>query len=93
MLTPGQTHEMKVAYELLATVAHGYVVADSAYDAQPLADELEARGCTFVVPSNPTRAGCRAIDRHLYKERALVENFFQRIKRFRRIAMRFDKLA
>lgn len=92
-LSPGQTHEMKLAYELLAEVANAYVVADSAYDAKPLVDELEQRGCIVVIPSNPTRAGLRSFDRHLYRERALVENFFQRIKRFRRIAMRFDKLA
>jgi transposase len=93
MLTPGQTHEMKVAYQLLAEVANAYVAADSAYDAAPLIAELQARGCTVVIPTNPTRATQRVIDRHLYRERALVENFFQRIKRFRRIAMRFEKLA
>jgi putative transposase len=92
-LSPGQTHEMKLAYELLADVANAYVVADSAYDAKPLVDELQARGCTVVIPSNPTRAAQRSIDKHLYRERSLVENFFQRIKRFRRIAMRFEKLA
>lgn len=92
-LSPGQTHEMRLAYELLADVTNGYVVADSAYDAKPLADELEQRGCVVVIPSNPTRAGLRHFDRHLYRDRALVENFFQRIKRFRRVATRFDKLA
>ena len=46
-----------------------------------------------VIPSNPTRAKLRAYDRHLYRERCLVEHLFQRIKRFRRIAMRFEKLA
>jgi putative transposase len=84
---------MKLAYELLAEVADAYVVADSAYDAKPLADELEQRGCVVVIPSNPTRATLRDFDRHLYRERALVENFFQKIKRLRRIAMRFEKLA
>lgn len=84
---------MKLAYQLLAEVTDAYVVADSAYDAKPLVDELQARGCTVVVPSNPTRAAQRPIDRHLYRERSLVENFFQRIKRFRRIAMRFEKLS
>lgn len=84
---------MKLAYELLAEVADAYVVGDSAYDAKPLADELEQRGCVVVIPSNPTRATQRHVDAQLYRERALVENFFQRIKRFRTIAMRFEKLA
>lgn len=92
-LSPGQRHEMKLAYELLAEVSDAYVIGDSAYDAKALVDELQQRGCVVVIPSNPTRAAQRDIDRHLYRERALVENFFQKIKRWRRIAMRFEKLA
>lgn len=92
-LTPGQTHEMKVAYELLGDITNAYVAADRAYDAGPLAALLEQNGCEVVIPSNPTRANLRDYDRALYRERCLVEHFFQRIKRFRRIAMRFEKLA
>jgi len=84
---------MKLAYTLLSDIHDAYVAGDSAYDAAPLAEQLQANGCTVVIPSNPTRANQRQIDRHLYRERCLVECFFQRIKRFRRIAMRFDKLA
>lgn len=92
-LSPGQTHEMKLAYELLGDVADAYVAADRAYDAKPLVELLQSNRCTVVIPSNPTRAGKRCYDRHLYRERCLVEHFFQRIKRFRRIATRFEKLA
>ena len=91
-LSPGQTHEMKVAPTLLANVADGYVVADSAYSCAELIASLEARGCTVVIGNNPTHRR-RKIDTSLYRERFLVENFFQRIKRWRRIAMRFEKLA
>ena len=45
-----------------------------------------------MIPANPTHRS-RPYDKHLYKARHLVENFFQRIKRYRRVAMRFDKLA
>ena len=45
-----------------------------------------------MIPSNPTHPQ-RDYDMHLYKDRHLMENFFQRIKRHRRIAMRFEKLA
>jgi transposase len=93
VLSPGQTHEMKLAYELLDDVRKAYVCGDSAYDARPLVELLVANGCTAVIPSNPTRAAQREIDQHLYRDRHLIENFFQRIKRFRRIAMRFEKLA
>jgi transposase len=92
VLSPGQTHEMKVASEVLSNVANAYVIGDSAYSARSLVDELEAKGCTVVVGNNPTHRP-RAIDTHLYRERHLVEHFFQKIKRFRRIAMRFEKLA
>lgn len=84
---------MKLAPELLRDVTNAYVVADSAYDAKALVQELEERGCQVVIPSNPTRATLRDLDEHLYRERFQVEQFFQRIKRFRRIAMRFEKLA
>ena len=84
---------MKLAYELLGDITNAYVAADSAYDAAPLREKLLANGCTPVIPSNPTRAKQHDFDRHLYKDRHLVECFFQRIKRFRRIAMRFEKLA
>lgn len=84
---------MKHASELLAGISKANVIGDRAYDAKSLADQLEAQRCTVIIPSNPTRAGLRAYDKHVYRERCLVEHFFQRIKRFRRVAMRFDKLA
>lgn len=84
---------MKLAYELLGDITDAYVAGDMAYDAGPLIERLVANRCTVVIPSNPTRATQREIDLDLYKERHLVECFFQRIKRFRRIAMRFEKLA
>jgi len=84
---------MKLAYELLGDITDAYVAGDSAYDAAPLRAQLESNRCTVVIPSNPTRATQHDLDRDLYKERHLVECFFQRIKRFRRISMRFEKLA
>jgi putative transposase len=92
-LSPGQTHEMKLAPTMLADVRGANVLGDRAYDAKALADQLAAQGCMVVIPSNPTRACQRAYDTHLFRERCLVEHFFQRIKRFRRLAMRFEKLA
>lgn len=70
----------------------GHVIADAAYDAdhlrQVIADEL---GATAQIKQNPSRSGSKAIDWALYKERHLVECFFNRIKRFRRIALRCEK--
>lgn len=95
LLSPGQAHEMTCASTLLSEVSDAYVVGDSAYCSGPLAKQLSARGCTVVLATNPTHKSRRAapFDRDLYRERFLVEHFFQKIKRFRRIAMRFDKLA
>jgi transposase len=92
VLSPGQTHEMKLAHQLLAGVADAYVVGDSAYSSKALVTELEGRRCNVVIATNPTHRP-RTMDRSLYRERCLVEHFFQRIKRFRRIAMRFEKLS
>jgi transposase len=92
-LSPGQTHEMKLAPTMLADIRDANVIGDRAYDAKALADQLAGPRCRVVIPSNPTRASPRAYDKDLYLERCLVEHFFQRIKRFRRIAMRFEKLA
>lgn len=62
-------------------------------DAQALVRELEERGCTVVIPSNPTRSCQRKIDKHLYQDRCLVEHFFQKLKRFRRVSTRYEKKA
>ena len=76
---------MRVAHELLGHTHDAYVVGDSAYSSRRLVEALEDRGCEVVIPSQPTHQA-RDFDRHTYRERRLVENYFQRIKRFRRIA-------
>jgi len=70
----------------------GHVIMDAAYDAdyirEFIADEL---GATAHIKRNPTRREDRPIDWVLYKERHLVECFFNKLKRFRRIALRCEK--
>lgn len=68
-------------------------MADKGYDSNLLVEQLIGQSCNVVIPSRSNRKEQRTVDRALYKERHLVENFFQRIKRNRRIAMRFEKLA
>lgn len=92
-LSEGQTHEMKHAPTLLLGLRRAYVVGDRAYDSTALHDQLREQRCRIVIPSHPTRKRKRRYDRELYKARHLVENFFQRLKRFRRVATRYDKLA
>jgi len=78
---------------LLAGVRDANVIADKGYDANSVVDQAHSQGCVAVIPSRSCRKQPREFDLHLYKERCLVENFFQRIKCNRRIAMRFEKLA
>lgn len=70
------------------------IIADKAYDAQArLVPPLLDKGKEVVIPSRATRKQPREYDRHLYKERHLVESFFARLKQYRAIATRYDKTA
>lgn len=83
---------MSEAEPLLEGVAAGAVAADKAYDSDSLIDTITATGAQAVIPPRANRTEPRPYDRHLYKGRNLVERFFCRIKHFRRIATRYDKL-
>jgi transposase len=91
-LTEGQTHDITQAPALLEGINGANVIADKGYDSYALVDLIRSNDCVAVIPAR-TCSVPRRIDRHVYKERFLVENFFQKIKRNRRIAMRFEKLA
>jgi putative transposase len=68
-------------------------LADKAYDADALIGTLDQRGIVPVIPSRANRSKPRETDFTLYRERNLVERFFNTIKHFRAIATRYDKLA
>ena len=93
VLTPGQAHDLKAAPALLAEVAPGAVIADKAYDADGLIAPMVAAGVTPVIPPKSNRKIQRPCDFVLYKERNLVERFFNKLKQFRAIATRYDKTA
>jgi transposase len=80
------------AEPLLEGVAAKAVAADKAYDSQSLVDTITASGAQAVIPPRANRTQSRAYDLHIYKGRNLVERFFCRIKHFRRVATRYDKL-
>jgi len=70
------------------------LIADKASDAdQRVIDPLMAAGKQVVIPPKSNRKRSRGFDKHLYKSRHLVENFFARLKQFRAIATRYDKTA
>ncbi len=93
VLTAGQVHDVKPAPTLLAGRNCDYVIADKAYDADALLALIEHTGAIPVIPARKNRTAPRPYDAHLYKERHLVECFINKIKWFRRIFSRFDKLA
>jgi transposase len=92
-LTPGQAADITQAMPLLDQVEPDAFLADKGYDSDALVDSLEARGITPVIPSKANRKVPRKTDFALYRERNLVERFFGKIKQYRGIATRYDKLA
>ena len=93
-LSGGQESDVVGADQLLLGLKADAVLADKAYDAdERVLAVLEAAEITAVIPPKRNRIVQRAYDRDLYKARHLIENFFQKLKQFRAIATRYDKLA
>jgi putative transposase len=93
MLTPGQTNDLACAEPLISAANPGALLGDKAYDAAPVIDTLTRRGITPVIPPKANRKIKRDCDFALYCERNLVERFFNKLKHFRAVATRYDKLA
>ena len=69
-------------------------LADRAYDAQErVIEKLQEKGCQVVIPSRAKRKPPRDYDKHLYKARHLIENFFAKLKQDRAIVTRYAKTA
>lgn len=93
-LTPGQASDKATAPALLEGLpAAPLIVADRGYDWQHLIDLVDRRGGQAQIPTQRDRKVQRSIDPAIYRHRNLVERFFCKIKHFRRIATRYDKLA
>jgi transposase len=92
-LTPGQAADVTQGDALLEGHDYDAAIADKGYDSQPLVDRIRGRGAQAVIPPRGNRKQPREYDRHLYKERNLVERFINRIKQFRRVATRYEKTA
>lgn len=93
MLAPGQDHDLTCAEPLLENADPNALIGDKAFDAGSLLDILEQRAITPVIPPKANRKAPRKCDYALYGERNLIERFFNKIKHFRAIATRYDKLA
>jgi transposase len=92
LLTAGQRGDAPQAAALLGTDRPDTVLADAAYDADHFRDAIAAAGAIAVIPNNPSRAAKHPFNKHLYKERHLIECCFSKLKQFRRVATRYEKL-
>ena len=93
LLTEGQVHESTQIQALLQGKEIENLIGDKAYDSNEIRAFLVAMKFNAVIPSKASRKLPIDYDRHIYKERHLVENFFQFIKRFRRIGTRYEMKA
>ena len=96
IVTDGTTHDIKVAPELLSKIpldATDYISADKGYDSESFREIIINQGAKAVIPKKRnTLTNNNHMDWHIYKIRHLVENAFARLKHFRSIATRYDKL-
>jgi transposase len=93
-LTGGDTHDCPAAENLIDQMRPAkHFLGDKAYDSADLRRRISQRGARPVIPNRSCRKQPFAFNRRLYKQRWLIENAFNRIKDYRRIAMRYDKLA
>lgn len=95
VLTGGHIHDSTVALDLLAGIdlAGKKVLADRAYSCDKIRSFLENHGAQVCIPDKKNFKVKHDFDAELYKQRNFVERFFQRVKSYRHIAFRFDKLA
>lgn len=92
-LTEGQIHDSNQAEILLEGKRPENVLADKGYDSDVIRACVKRMGANPVIPPRSHRKTPIEYDAHIYKERHLVENFFQFIKRFRRIGTRYEMRA
>lgn len=81
-----------MAHELVEGIEADALLADKGYDADHLCDRIAATGAKIVIPPKRNRKSRRVYDAQLYKERNSIERFFNKLKHFRRVATRYDKL-
>jgi transposase len=92
-LTGGQVHDVTQAETLAAQIDPEALLADKGYDSDGFIGSLERRAIKPVIPPKSNRKVKRDCDFALYRERNLVERFFNTIKHFRGIATRYEKTA
>jgi len=90
-LLPGQRFDTVGVAPLIRGIEFGGLIADKAFDSNDIIADLNQRGAKVVISQHPRRSKPLPIDTEIYKWRHLIENFFCKLKEFKRIAMRADK--
>ena len=90
-LLPGHRYDTVGVAPLIADLDFEGLIADKAFDSDWILENLNERGAKIVISQHPRRASPLQIDKEIYKWRHLIENFFCKLKEFKRIAMRSDK--
>ena len=91
VLLPGHRFDTVGVPPLIKGLSFDGLIADKAFDSNAIIADLNERGAKIVVSQHPRRANPLHIDAEIYKWRHLIENFFGKLKEFKRIAMRADK--
>jgi len=92
VLSPGQAHDITQAEALIQGFACKRIIADRGYAAKDFVDSLLEKGIEVVIPPHPQAKEQREYDKRWYRERNLVERFINKLKHFRRVFSRFEKL-
>ena len=90
-MLPGHRFDTVGVEPLLEGIDFGGLIADKAFDSNTIIADLNERGAKVVISQHQRRTQKLPFDRELYKWRHLIENFFCKLKEFKRIAMRAEK--
>ena len=94
LISPGQVHDISCTEALLDGLENcAIVIADKGHDADAVRNRIRAQGAIPHIPNRSHRKKKFRWKKALYRERNLVERFFNKLKQFRRIATRYDKLG
>jgi transposase len=93
IVTAGQVHDILQAEDLIRDLPFDKLLGDKGYDSDHFRARIAQAGGEAVIPSIPARSLAIPYDKFIYRERNLVERFFNKIKHFRRIATRYEKTA
>ncbi len=91
VLLPGHRYDTVGVAPLIKDIEFGGLIADKAFDSNWIIEDMNERGAQIVISQHPRRVQPLKIDAEIYKWRHLIENFFCKLKEFKRIALRSDK--